>query len=542
MRATISAADRKPFVPEGMASSSTPGQAMGSPFASRAFSSAVVKSPLAAANTACTRSKSATAASGDRSSPSPSLKPRVTNDAALASAASTVAARSASRSAPVMFPSRAFSSTIWSPSESNFSFTNEPAASRDAANNARYASAASRAAVVSSPVLSPDAPDAPFRMSAILRPSNPASSAAAKSRSTSAEDMPSSVARSRRSNSVPSVPSSSSDELTVTFVAPKRARNASARSSLARSSAASLNAARIASAASPPTGNEVAAEASVVAGAGAAAVSTGFCAASRRARTSPMIWPNRVVAGSRLRSALVNAALATRLCAAPASPATTARRRFRSNAFARKPRGVGSSSSTAASSTGAGAGAGVSVGVEPIAVTGVSTGAGAGSGVASSVSASPVRQPPHRSLRCAALRRALSRPEASGFRVGRCSRASAKTPSNRPSCPFARNARARSFASFVTSFVAFVSFEASSFSRSNDASVDGETLGSDAPASAPATRKAATQSAAATRKARMEGRNGGEGVRVCNAVVRFEVCATVKTFPSKTPPRKPKRR
>ena len=373
-------------------------------------------------------------------------------------------------------------------------------------------------------------------------PSNPASSAAPKFASSSAAERPSSVAKLRRSNSVPSVPSSASSASTETPVAPSRARNNSAKSSLARSSAASRNAAEIASATRASKRSYECSSAGAGAGAGVLETSVSSpccCAASRLAATSSTIRPNRDVAGSRLRSADVSAALATRLRAAPSSPASTARRRFSRSAFARNPRGV-----EVMLAAGAGAGAEAwsvaspevwSAVVPPMAETEASAGAGAGAAAAAAA-----RQPPHRSLRCAALRRrrdasassaasASSVASAERFPGVRCCRASAKMPSNKPSAPFARTARAASFARFV----AFD--EARSDSRSSEASVDGD-LFSAAPASAPAASRT-TQSAAATRSARMgvgvseRGRGVRNAVRASRGVTRvprtqpfFAVC------------------
>ena len=61
-------------------------------------------------------------------------------------------------------------------------------------------------------------------------------------------------------------------------------------------------------------------------------------ASSRLSRTAVTTDSKKLVAGSKLRRLEVSAALATRLCAAPSSPATTARRRFKRSALARKPR------------------------------------------------------------------------------------------------------------------------------------------------------------------------------------------------------------
>ena len=342
------------------------------------------------------------------------------------------------------------------------------------------------------------------------------------------------------------MPSSASSASTDTPVAPSRARNNSAKSSRARSSAASRNAAEIASA---TRASKRSYAASAGAGAGAllsalsasilVSVSLSCCASSRLAATSSTIRPNRDVAGSRLRSADVSAALATRLRAAPSSPASTARRRFSRSAFARNPRGV-----EVMLAAGAGAGAEAwsaaspevwSAVVPPMAETEASAGAGAGAAAALALS----RQPPHRSLRCAALRRrrdasascvasASSTASAERFPGGRCCRASAKMPSNKPSAPFARTARAASFARFVA-------FETRSDSRSSEASVNGD-LFSAAPASAPAASRT-TQSAAATRSARMgigvseRGRGVRNAVRASRGVTRvprtqpfFAVC------------------
>ena len=75
-------------------------------------------------------------------------------------------------------------------------------------------------------------------------------------------------------------------------------------------------------------------------------------ASSRLSRTAVTTDSKKLVAGSKLRRLEVSAALATRLCAAPSSPATTARRRFKRSALARKPR-----PSTSSTVGGAGEGA-----------------------------------------------------------------------------------------------------------------------------------------------------------------------------------------
>ena len=455
---------------------------IGSPFASRDSASAAVNSPRAAANTAWTRSRSSTAVSGGSvalaPSSAPGSAPRVGHmpasrkETALDSAISTAAATREATSAP-----ETSSPAPATRDSASWDLRKSPAAVRDVWKSLSYAVATSSVRFQPHPAsrfasVSVSFQATPRRSRTAAAPPSSAAASASSTRAAVRLTVPRSSRRKRSVTLLRSESESAVAPVASATAAINRSRAASRRICDARSAAAAAAASNAAGTPSGEGGGDVVPgdvpgdgdgdgdvseegngdvvpedgdvvpddesgvdsgeEGDVVPMAAAAAAS------SRLSRTAVTTDSKKLVAGSKLRRLEVSAALATRLCAAPSSPATTARRRFKRSALARKPR-------PSTSSTVGGAGEGADGGGEG------AGGAWAGGG---EPAVSDARSAPRRRRRDARVR---AEPP---FASGRAARASAKRPSRRLSAPSAR--------------AAFAAFPEATSDRRTETSSEGE--------------------------------------------------------------------